>query len=552
MSKSQQLIRLVQDFPSFVAKHWYVIGKDQRRHRFALNPAQLKVYRLIVRDLLAGKPVRLLVLKYRQCGMSTFLCALLQHYAQYHAGATVMSIADKLKLPQIWLQRARQWYDETPESLQPHLGASNASEMWYDVIKSRYMIGSSEGKTPAVGTTPHWFHGSESALWLNPSEIERQTFQGIPTLSGTMIALESTGENVGDWFHRLWSDTDNDYTKIFLSWLIQDEYRLPANDIIEYNAAERELKRLGADDEQLAWRRFKIRNSESKDPLMFCNQYPSTPEEAFMSGGGAIFTAEQVVKAKHTVTLPTWKGEIYPKDNPEEFILEGSDGGSMSRWVEPDKRYTYVVGADCQWGTKDTADYDEAHVECLETGDMMACIHGRWDMPRWAAILASLGYYYNTAWLAPERNAQAAQGVVAVLRGLAGNNWSYPKIWVRSNQVELKGHKSKDYGWLTDAHTKPEMVAVTKELTEQERLDWRDPRAVSQMASFIRDKHGKMTAPDGAHDDALMSRMITANVAHRLRSSVELYTPASRQPLFGSIDYFDAMQAEKERNKSEF
>ena len=62
------------------------------------------------------------------------------------------------------------------------------------------------------------------------------------------------------------------------------------------------------------------------------------------------------------------------------------------------------------------------------------------------------------------------------------------------------------------------------------QFDWCDVRAVDQMAAYIRDEKGKLTAPEGAHDDLLMARMITGVVAHRERSRTDLFVDPFDRP----------------------
>jgi hypothetical protein len=55
--------------------------------------------------------------------------------------------------------------------------------------------------------------------------------QTIPNEPGTEIALESTGNGVGNLFHGMWQDAirgESEYIPVFIPWLWQPEYRLDA------------------------------------------------------------------------------------------------------------------------------------------------------------------------------------------------------------------------------------------------------------------------------------------------------------------------------------
>lgn len=528
-------LRDILDFGKFAKAFWSIYPKSgQKMIPFRSNRAQVIILEVIMRQIDAGLPVRIAILKARQLGISTFCCAFMQWYAQTRRGVTVLSIADKMDLPQQWMRRGRMWLEQTPELLTPSTKATNAIELWFDKLSSRYTIASAEGKTPGVGLTLNACHFSECALWTHPDEIERQTFQGIPSEPGSIVIMESTGENIGDWWYKFWwaaKRGESDYAALFLPWFLEDEYSMDDSGFGEMGDVEERIFKLGATRKQLAWRRWKIANDFAGDAVLFANQYPSTPTEAFLSGGHNIFSSHQVAKARETVREPVWVGDILPGADPAKFSLVGSAGGALKIFDHnprdngrPNENYHYVLGGDCQWSEREVADYDTAFVECLETGRICAVIRGRWDMGYWASLMAATGYYYNNAVLAPERNSLAGPGVVGTLLGKTQTVWRYPNVWIRSDDIKLRGYRLEDYGFLTTAHTKPAIVALAQQLTAKGEMDWADSDTVDEMAAFIKDdKQLKMTAPVGGHDDLLMGRMITEYVAARLRLTTELY-----------------------------
>ena len=164
--------------------------------------------------------------------------------------------------------------------------------------------------------------------------------------------------------------------------------------------------------------------------------------------------------------------------------------------------------------------------------------------------LASLGDWYNMATLAPERNGtESAEILMPILLGNVGD-WRYPNIWVRSDDVSLKGHRIQDYGWYTDAGSKADLVGYAKMASVEGSLDWADERAVAEMRAWIHDDRGRMTTPVGMHDDMLMARMITAYVAHRLRPVADLYREPEKM-VFKFTSLQDRMRARFADEKEE-
>jgi len=519
-------LSLLTDFPSFAAGLWKLYDKNGNHVRFTLNPAQKLVWAVIENQMTHGRPVRVRVLKFRQAGLSTLITAILTHATITNEGYAALSIADKQELVEGWLRRCNRWMEQLPDK--PHLGATNKQELWFDSMESRYSIASAEGTTPGMGATIRAIHASEVASWRNPDTVFSDLLPAVPPGPGTMVIQESTGRSVGDWWYQRYfegKEKDCEYDSIFLPWYIQPEYRLAdTSDILSLNEEEKTLSRLGIDKGQLAWRRRQLFTEFHGDLDRFANQFPSTEDEAFLGVGRQVFPPEMCARARETVRDPIWAGEIIPKRNPAEFELVESAAGNLLVWANPIACETYAIGADCQWGDQgEDPDYDVAYVEHCRSGKVVACYRGRMSMGDWSRTLASLGHYYNGAWLAPERNSKAAEGVILVLLGQAGNSWRYPNLWVRDDTKAFGGRAAKDYGWLTTQHTKPELIIYTMEqMNSSWGMDWADPRAVDEMSAYIRDEKNKLTAPEGQHDDCLMARMITSWVSKWARNTLAI------------------------------
>ena len=120
--------------------------------------------------------------------------------------------------------------------------------------------------------------------------------QAVPDSPGTMVILESTA-NGCDYFKELWDravNGDNDFVPVFFPWHEMKEYRRKY-DGFQLTKAETVLKKAyNLDNEQLAWRRWCIRNNCGGDEQLFRQEYPSAPEEAFILTGRCIFDKEKI------------------------------------------------------------------------------------------------------------------------------------------------------------------------------------------------------------------------------------------------------------------
>jgi len=537
-------------FGNFAPTFWSIETKSGAYQPFAAQQIVEAEYRRQMDD---RGFVRMNVLKCRQVGMSTYWTRRALLYVLSRGPVAAMSIAHQLELPAEWLHKLRRNISETPKCLRPKQQAERGNELAF-ANGSRYRIGSAQGGFPGMGDTVAFQHKSEVGRWdkppisKDPDEVLIPLQPAMPTGDdrlGTVDVYESTGVMVGDWWNRKWlsgHEGDDEYVNVFLPWYLVPSYRRPdlAGDVLGLSPYEQETvqeaRRHGIDlsHAQIAW----YRNSLRQPPYCgnedeFRAEYPSTEDEAFMSPGATIHSAEAVRIARSTVREPVWRGNLFGTNAaPSQAARHpNSTDGELFILEWPDDRYHYVIGADCMWGRTRDADWDYAHCECLDTGRVVAWIRTQCAMHEWAWKLAALGHFYETAVLAPERNAQAgaaADGVIATLLGTVAN-WRYPNLWIRSSDTKLRGYRPEDYGWQTDHQTKGQMIAFAEHQTLLEAFDWADPVAVDQMATIIRRADNSIGAPEGMHDDAWMSRLITAMVAHRERPKTDLYVEPEQQ-----------------------
>ena len=153
---------------------------------------------------------------------------------------------------------------------------------------------------------------------------------------------------------------------------------------------------------------------------------------------------------------------------------------------------------------------------------MAAKVKGRFPLNVWGKKIAAVGYKYNQCPVAPERNAVAANALMPLLLGNVAD-WRYPNVWVRTDDIKLKGHKPQDLGWLTNEHSKGELIGYSQRATLDDEFDWADEESINQMMSIVHKDDGGIGAPEGSHDDDWMSRIITGYVAHRERARTLLY-----------------------------
>ena len=549
------------DIENFSASFWTVTSKSGIVP-FEFTPAQKYIMRVVRRQLRTLGYVRINVLKCRQAGLTTWATRMLMWLAMRNKGTTALIVAHEQGLPEKWLRKCKQNYNQTPVAFRPEIVVDQAKQFVFD-NESMFYIASVQGKFPAMGDTIHFAHFSECGKWdkppisKNPDAVLGPLIPAIPTganMRGTWIILESTGEMIGDWWFSRYEAgrrPEDEFENVFIPWFMCKEYSRPdlITGVIVYTpyelALQVEAEKYGIDltDAQLMWRRNESDQAIYRAaPNRFLAEFPSYVNEAFMSAGGLQYTEEMRDKAAKTVRTPIKTQKIYIPGEPKdaEFINHGD--GELTVWRDPERGREYAIGADCMWGDKDTADYDVAHVQDLDSGKCVAKIKGHFTQVAWADRLAAVGHLYNIAWLAPERNNQSAHGVMPRLLGEHDVKLKYPKMWRRG-----ESNKSTDYGWLTDARSKGDLVTFSQGMTLSDDFDWCDKEAAYQMGMIVMDSNNKIGAPKGQHDDDWMSRMITAMVCHKIRPIRKKGVDTSERIGYHSMDWFDEQEKTKQR-----
>lgn len=194
--------------------------------------------------------------------------------------------------------------------LKPHVGKSNAKELEFDLMDSRYSVNTAGSKGAGRSQTVHYFHGSEVAFWDNADDHAAGALQAVPDVDDTEVVLESTANGIGNFFHRKWQDAEaglGDYIAIFVPWFWQPEYaKTPpegfrashnAEDVPPGELVEADYQRAyKLSDGQMYWRRQKI---VELGYWKFKQEYPATAAEAFeTSGDNSFIPLVNIIKAR--------------------------------------------------------------------------------------------------------------------------------------------------------------------------------------------------------------------------------------------------------------
>lgn len=521
MNRKKELIKLLEEknkrkklnsykdnFTDFASDNIKIITKDARRGfvNFTFNDCQKKITEILDKQLADNGKVRAIILKARQQGISTY-CAGRVFWKTYftpHARSVVM--AHDSATSDALFNMSRNIIRNMDSLYKPTELRSNAKEI---VISSPHFKKDATGEKPVSsyrlytagspeagrGTTPTIAHLSEIAFWQHDEKILAGLFQGISEAPGTEVILESTANGASGEFYRLWRgalEGENEYTPIFLPWFTTSEYyREPPEDFERSSEEELLVENHDLNNGQLYWRRLKIAEGGE---LKFRQEYPATPDEAFITAGKSVFALDKVNKL-----LPAQpdKKMIFDFDS---FTWETSKDGNLDIWEYPDWDSNYILAADVALGVGQ--DYSCAVV--MDTDRRVIALYrdNYIDPSKFGDLLFYLGRYYNNALLTVESNSMG----VATLSRLAQMN--YINLYKQTKISSISKEEGTTPGFRTTQVTKPHIIGNLKNAVENDDIWIASKTIIQELKDYVSTDSGRTEAAAGCHDDTIMATAI--------------------------------------------
>ena len=546
--------------PAFLGHEYMQIRlKKGGRTRFnQWTPGQKQLYMAVLRAMGRNEPVRIVILKSRRQGVSTLVELLAFWRTAFYQDANAMIVAHEDKSAAAIYRMFGLYLDSLPDPLSPMMSTDNSEQIVFDnpkradrkknpglgsSIQQRTVAlggGSKEKQGKGRGDTLHFIHGSESAFWAEPEQFWTGMSQCVDESVGTFIFLESTANGYG-WFRDMWVaasegwdlkyDTEKNKIEwkcldphksksslvpLFLSWLEEPTYRWPFKDESERIAMERSLEddeknlieNFGADFEQINWRRRILHGEKFNGDIQRFNQeYPTTPDEAFISTGRKVFSVAALKWAENQIRqsevtgrrVDFWLGDDgSPKQQDNEY-------GTCTIWREPVPGATYAIGVDGSYG-KQKGDSTCIQVLRCDSWEQVAKVHGIIADDEAARISTALHRYYNGAVTVVEINGPG-HSIQTKMDELGCENFYF-----RVTPDDSTGKPSKSFGWWTSTKTRTNMVSRLREAVRDMKsgngLILHDVETVRQMMSWvIKPKPGGRSKEEPAgssdHDDSI-------------------------------------------------
>jgi len=480
-----------------------------------------------------NRPIRIMILKSRQQGITTLSVAILCWMTFLSPNRHVLSMSDEYDKVSANYNMARMAYHFLPWWMRPGKRYDRESELLgFDRNKgedtkgldSRIMFEAANKPSGAAYSKSLFAaHLAEIGRYRHPKPITEGVFGSLIGLPRSLGILEGTAQGRGTLYHGLWKQAiagQFAWEPIFIEWFKEPSYRTTPKPGFALTANENALKAkiketIGyeIEDEQFQWYRDKRQEFiAAGDEARFPQEFPSDQNEAWVASGDTIFPKTKLLdQLTHFVRKPRWRGIITLEEAQYKLIPDPE--GDLSVWEFAKAGGRYVIGADTSLGLE-SGDLSAAHVIAVPNNPneplrQCAVLHGRIPPHEFSRCLAALGYMYNAALIAPEVN-QINSIVVDLV-----NTFNYPNVYRMTNTVTGRG-MAQYLGWMTTYRNKNAMIGRLRELLLKWDVVIKDDKTINEMLEFVqKDNVTGQYGPQShdGHDDLVMALCITAYVA---------------------------------------
>ena len=495
--------RLATDFEFYSRSSLKIRTKAGDIRPLALNPAQKILDDAVTKQLAAEGKVRIIILKARQQGLSTYVGGYLYFSVSQQKARKALILAHQADSTRALFDMVGRYHQHCPELLKPHTKYSSRRELSFDVLDSSFVLATAGGDSVGRGETLTHVHASELAFWpkSTAAEIYNGLMQAVPNTPGTAVFIESTANGVTGVFYDLWKgavEGTNGYVPVFIPWYVDPDYREPVPKNFERTPDEDDLvEKYNLDDEQLMFRRRKV----AQNGIDLWNQeYPAEPEMAFLTTGRPVFNPEQLQQCLEVA-----------RDPEERLALEGDEWvnhrrGELTTYRKLDPGERYVIGADVAMGV---ANGDFSVAQILDSKKrQVATWRGQIHPDAFSEILYALGMEYNEALIIVENN---SHGILTCTR--LGKDMAYPAFFTEVQYDKITDRETVKLGFTTTAKTKPLIIDQLRASMRENELELNDKTTMREMLTYVVTESGAMEAEPGCFDDCVMS-MALANHIH--------------------------------------
>lgn len=568
-------VRIRYDFCFWAAMFVYIKNKGGGDDvLFKLTRPQRRFVARLEELRLAGKPIRIILLKARQWGGSTVSQLYMAWLMLVHkVGLNSLIIAHQGTATDGIKDMFDRMIKRYPVGLLYELGASydNNEPKMVAVGKSgaifrvpqrncKVQLGTAERPDSCRGGDYNLVHCSEVGIWKktdgkSPEDIVRSACSGILLEPYTMIVYESTANGTGNFFQREYDAAkrgQSQFEAMFVSWFDIEKYSMPIDDLVAFaihlyenrnneneNSTREESGRylwwlwnMGATLEGINW--YIKERAKYNDHGQMASEYPSDDIEAFVHSGARVFDKYKVEALRPACRPPRYIGDVYADADEGEDALRNirfaeDHQGMLWIWALPEideqveiaNRYLTIVDIGGRWKKADWSVivvFDRLFMMDGGKPSVVAQWYGHIDMDRLAWKAAQIAAFYDNALLVIESNTAETKDKNRNVDGdqsfyiLNQIKGVYNNMYARKqSEDDIINKVPRKYGFHTNVSTKPMIISTLVKVVREAMYVERDVRCLDEYITY--EKVGSsFGAIPGKHDDLLMTRAIGMHI----------------------------------------
>jgi hypothetical protein len=473
--------------------------------KYRARPFQKVLSMMISMFWAANIPIRFIILKSRQLGLTTFLQGVSHDLTRRMPGISARTIAHRKPEARKIHEMQKRYYFHCPKEFRRELEYNKVGRdrlkyiLPHDSDISVYTAG---GDSIGRSDTTIFDHWTEFAFWPEAADTYNDLIQAIHDIPQTMLFIESTA-NGKNFFHHLWEQAQNPnqlWVPIFVSWLEDPEAwfefasEKQREEFLE-SYSEQEKKYAEAWDlppERMQWVRFKLLNKCAGSWDKFHQEYPIDPSVAFLFTGWPWFNLQIVGNMLKNIQQPTFRGDIVwaGKTGTKTRLVEG-DYGPLTLWEnEPDPTADYFLGTDTAHGIG--ADFSECMVlkdDYTLVGQYRSNEKETGNPTKVGLRSTQLGARFNWGLLGIESNNPGNTALEVAYRGHARhhNLTTYPNLYFHVARNRRLAEESERMGWPTSKQTKEQMLGDLQESLIEDSWEINSVSLLKQMNNLTWD-----------------------------------------------------------------
>jgi hypothetical protein len=492
--------------------------------------------------------IRILFLKSRRFGGSTYVEGRFYWLTSLNFFRSAFIVGHEKESTNTLFEMAKLMQETNP--IAPQEIKNNEKSLKFDTkdgkgLKSEYRLGTAENVDAGRSQGIHYLHGSEEAFWRDGGTLLEGLISCVPDPPAeSEIFRESTANGYGNSFQEDVTETyaegkypyyeqdgvvyawhnpnDSDWVVVFIPWFVHELNSKEFEHSIKREEFEKRLnekvfdkevnkwidctalvlkKRFNLSLEQLHWREWAIKNKCRGSERIFCQEYPATVEEAFLSKGSNIFGREHCDLIESQCKPPIITGDII--DRMGVSRIRANQYGRFKVWEKPDKNEIYFLTVDSAGGQKRNIDKknkkapDKTVVDVWNhrTGVQAAQWQGDVEYDLISDLTVLIGKMYFNAPACVELQNHG----YTVVAGL------------KKAKYKMFEWKPGEPGWSTNRKTKPVMIDTLYQLSRDSGIQIRCKETVSEMRTFI-EENSHLEAATGCKDDRVMSAAMASQM----------------------------------------